>query len=267
MPRVVETFRAISGSSYVYFTSEDPTPSGITNTTLLSRLTEDFQAHDTTIPNIKALWQFDGNMVDDIGPGVSGNMGVEVGEEKYCPSPVPGMQAFSFDGSTRIGEVVPNLDIRLSGTLTMMCLFNTYNRNNSLQHTVFLGTDNGTDYLASFSIQDGNELQVEYYDGVAQSIIPTTGSVISPNEWHHLAFVREDDATTKIFVDGIKIFTSAATLATTASTAEMHIGSFPGGTQFWVDGGAVASLVVISESLSDQEVRRWSRRTIGKPIS
>lgn len=266
MSRIVNTYRALSGSEYVYYTSDEIPPNGITNISLVKSEIKPNELHSSSSLsskgyNVVGLWQLNGDLTDDTG---ASDLAVSAGQEKYVPGPVKNSKAFSFNDVTYLNEAVSNSALHLSGTVTLMAAIKPYGLSSTgitPEHIVIMA-GSGTDYLWSFSVVDENELRVEYYDGSGQTITPSPVVVLEPGRWNHVAYVREDNNTAKIFVNGIRYLSASVTLPNEAVSPSLYVGAFAGGTNPFL--GSVSSLAVISGSLPDAEIAIQSKILIGE---
>jgi hypothetical protein len=262
MQKVVTQFRALSGSNYIYFTSAETQPAGVTLITKVGTVVKDVEYHDSTFDPV-GLWQFDGNLSCSVGIF---SMSVDNGTEHYCQGPAPGRQAAFFDGSTSFQTAVTSA-VQITGDLTLEAL--VYPNSMSLGYFAVCGGNPLTDSSANENIlyslfQNGHGRLGCFYEDASQSdhsVRPTSPQwSLIPGRWHHIAYTRL--ATThSLYHDG-KLFHSEiiADAPSGGSLGRLQAGSSDG-TAFL--NGSVASLKLIGAALTAEQIRTEFERTLG----
>jgi hypothetical protein len=215
MSRTITQFRALSGSNYVYFTSEEIEPSNISAKTIVSTFAKPLEYHDLTFDPIE-IWQFDGTMSASINSG--NTLTVSTGSERYGPSPTIGGQSFFFGGDTRLTSSV-TASLQLTGAMTLeMLVYPASPTSAASQEYVLVrhqtgGEAENTNALYSVSLgasvsggETGPNVLTAFFEsgsGADTNLVTSPLFSIEPGRWHHIAYTRTSVTGNFLYHNGI----------------------------------------------------------------
>lgn len=205
-------------------------------------------------------WGFDEGTGTVTGDGAGGHDGSLVGNAAWTgDTPNGSGSALSFDGSGDFVRIPHDVDFRITDELTLAAWvksaadrpFAKVLSRRSGNYFYFLGVDNGHPYGG-------------VGDGVTYAV---TGKslLMSPQEWHHLAFVY-NDAEDSMFIhfDGTERATGTALILPAHPGVDVSIGADSGGTSAFFTG-AVDDVAVYALALSAAQIRDITRGTLTVP--
>ena len=254
MTRIVKIYRGLSGSTYVYFSSEQP-PSGLTQTTLISqKVVED--SFDVNLFSPVEVWTLDG--VSGLTGSFSGGLiTVANGTLQFGPGPREKSLSVYVDGNDRLTAAVSSA-YQITQPMTTTCLIYPINIASADSYPMSMGNTEGSEannVLYSFVLQTDNNLATYYESGSAETDITVAASTysITHGTWNHLATTRTSDGFVKLYHNGVLVTSASSGLATGGTNAALSIGGFHGGVNYFT--GLISTIKIFDKVLSEDEVR------------
>jgi hypothetical protein len=270
MPRTITQFKALSGSNYVYFTSEEAEPSNISQKTIVGTTTRPLELHDDRFGPVE-LWTLDGQA------GMTGSVeGIvfdeSVGSAGFGYSPIVGRQALYCDGVSRFSAAATG-SLQITGDVTVMALVYPSVTASSAQMDLLncrgsVGNVQAHNTLYGLSISTAQQAFFGFFEtgsGDNHFILSSTPYVgVQNGQWSHLAYLR-DGSTNKLFINGILVFSSASGNPDGGTSSFLSLGGpQPAATQKF--HGWISSVIVYNKALTDAQVRGEALRTLGDLI-
>lgn len=220
------------------------------------------QYHDTTYSPV-ALWQFNGNVNDSSGNGLT--LGVSGTSTESYADLYPGLKGIMFDGNQRV--TVNQGLLKITGDMTIEMLL-VYNPSSLTASSLIVqgasGESSGTNYLYSIAINDVSVGGLVWFSesgsGVDSSF--TADTVTVPRKvLCHLAVTRTSNVI-QFYLNGVPAGVASSALIT---PFDGNSGSFVVG-----DVGVnaplcgIASLKIIASALTSTQILGEYNRTMGR---
>lgn len=280
MPRTVTYFTGISGSETIFFTNEDTRPAGLTNVKKVGQKVFSLQYHEISdYPEALALWQLDGNLSGS-GPEADDMEVLGGAAERYGPGPAFGRKAFFGDKNRSLRMLTVTSSLQLSSSVTVMMLYYPH-------ETVI--TNDGAGQQALFQIRGLNSSNTADDNALMQCVHGETNPGIGHfyengagtnnqlpfdqpqypllRKWNHLAAsINSDGTARKVYVNG-KVVQSwtGITSADGGTNARPRILG-PQTNDVGQAAGYICSVLIVGKQLSDNEVFKAAKRTLGDSI-
>lgn len=279
MVRTVTYFTGVSGSETIFFTNEDVQPAGLSNVKKVGQKVFPLQYHELDDDSdTLALWQFDGDLV---GTGSQAtDMEVIAGNsQKYGPGPVPGRQSImgNADRSLRMNTTTGSL--QLTNSVTYMCLYFPHegttpaNDGGSQQSIIQVRGLNSSAAVAENALMNpsygsGNPgLGVFLESGSNDTTYtPTPRQLLQHRSWNHVAWSLDDTGTIlKNYVNGLLVHSASVLQPSGGTNAYVRVLG-PQTNDVGQARGYICSFVVIGRTLTDNEVLKAAKKTLGDLI-
>lgn len=279
MSRTVTYFTGISASQTVFFSNEDERPSNLSNVKKVGQQVFPLTYHELDDdPDMLALWQFDGTLA---GTGPEGSSFEVLGgaSEKYGPGPVPGRQAFLGNADRSLRHTVNTSSLQLSSSVTYVCLY--------FPHEGSSPADDGGSQQGPFQVRGLNSsaaladnalINLSYGSGNPgigvfiesgtdnTTYVPTPRQVFIQRSWNHIAVSLDSAGTTlKYYVNGTVIFNETILQPSDGTSARVRVLG-PQTNDVGQARGYICSLAIIGRTLTDNEVFKLAKKTLGDSI-
>ena len=135
-----------------------------------------------------------------------------------------------------------------------------YPDKNGIRHGIISKYDPGSAGFR-FSITSSRDLELELFTtGQGSKLIATSGSLISRNEWNHVAFTCERATAARIYVDGVEVAAADITPYQTEDFSNgedvlLGVHDFPGGNGFF--SGNIDEVRLWNTNLSQNTIRDY----------
>ena len=211
--------------------------------------------------NPVALYLFDDNLTDSSGNGL--DMTLDTGNEWYTST--NGLRCAKLDGQSSFIHDFTGTALEIAGDITIQVLLTMENQTGlerfivNYAGPVQIEVDNALYALSYLSNGERITWTTEFGSGPTADVVNFDAAGIQ--ELHLVTVVRASDVVT-VFIDGIQVGASSATLTTPTggTTAVFEVGGLFGNGFF---RGSVACVKIIDSALTDAQVYTEYRSTWG----
>jgi hypothetical protein len=212
--------------------------------------------YDTSLSGFLSYWPMEegsGTTVEDVGYSNDGTAsGAYITKGKHG-------RGRTFDGVNDYISVSDNLSLRLSSGLTLEMWYKTKENPSTWTIPIRKDTQSGTRYLYGVSINSGNTICAQYYNG-SNHLACYTSSLVSDGEWHYVVMTISG-STIRLYFDGVLKDSDNITGTQGVPTGELNIGAGPpwtgGGRSSYFEGSIDEVRISNTVGTSQEIYERW----------